>query len=56
LQALVDAKQNRHQLNLPILQGWRRHLAGEALLNVLDGKLIVSVDQQTGKIRLNRAP
>jgi ribonuclease D len=56
LQMLVDAKQNRHQLNLPILQGWRRVLAGEALLNVLDGKLVVSVDQQTGKLRLNHAP
>ncbi len=56
LQTLVDAKQNRHQLNLPILQGWRRELAGEALLNVLDGKMIVSIDQQTGKLRLDRVP
>jgi ribonuclease D len=56
LQTLVDAKQNRHQLNLPILQGWRRDLAGEALLNVLDGKMIVSIDQQTGKLRLDRVP
>jgi len=52
LQALVEAKRNRDALNLPILQGWRRKLAGETLLRVLDGKIAVRLDRQTGKLRL----
>lgn len=52
LQALVDTKQDRESLDIPVLQGWRRQLAGEVLLRVLDGSLTVSVDPQTGKLRL----
>ena len=37
---------------LPILQGWRRALAGEHLLQVMDGKLTVGYDPQTGQVRL----
>ena len=56
LQALVDAKQDRTALDLPILQGWRRRLAGEKLLSVLDGAVAVSVDRQTGKLLLVPVP
>lgn len=53
LQTLVDAKRtDRDKLALPILHGWRRRLAGETLLRVLEGKTVVSVDSQTGKLRL----
>ena len=53
LQVLVDAKPtDRDKLDLPILRGWRRRLAGETLLRVLEGKTVVSVDSQTGKLRL----
>lgn len=53
LQTLVDAKRtDRDKLDLPILHGWRRRLAGETLLRVLEGKTVVSVDLQTGKLRL----
>ena len=53
LQTLVDAKRSdRDRLDLPILHGWRRRLAGETLLRVLDGNTVVSVDSQTGKLRL----
>lgn len=52
LQTLVDAKQDREKLDLPILHGWRRKLAGGMLLQVLDGKITVSVDRQSGKLRL----
>ncbi|MGH7206698.1 MAG: ribonuclease D [Nitrospiraceae bacterium] len=53
LQTLVDAKRtDRDKLDLPILHGWRRRLAGETLLRVLEGKIVVSVDSQTGKLRL----
>ncbi len=50
LQALVDAKTGRESLDLPLLHGWRRVLVGRLLLDVLDGKLAVSVDPKTGAI------
>jgi ribonuclease D len=56
LQALVDAKQDRTKLDLPILQGWRRQLAGEQLLAVLEGAVAASVDRQTGKLLLVPVP
>ncbi|MGH7209194.1 MAG: ribonuclease D [Nitrospiraceae bacterium] len=56
LQALVDAKHDRDKLDLPILHGWRRKLAGETLLQVLDGNTGVSVDRHTGKLRLTPVP
>ena len=52
LQALVEAKEQRDQLDLPILRGWRREIAGETLLQVLDGKTTVSVDPRSGKMKL----
>lgn len=52
LQALVEAKKQRDQLDLPILRGWRRQIAGETLLQVLEGKATVSVDPRTGKVSL----
>lgn len=53
LQTLVDAKpMDRDKLDLPILHGWRRRLAGGTLLRVLEGNIVVSVDPQTGKLRL----
>lgn len=50
LQALVDAKANRGGLDLPVLKGWRRVLLGDILLDVLDGKLALSVNPKTGTI------
>ena len=38
--------------NLPILQGWRRTLAGEHLLKVLEGKITLGYDPETGQVRL----
>jgi ribonuclease D len=54
LQALVEAKHERETLDLPILQGWRRELAGEALLDILRGRTTLSVDPKTGKLRLTQ--
>ena len=51
LQALVEAKHDREKLDLPILAGWRRKLAGELLLQVLAGKVTVAIDQRTGKLK-----
>lgn len=56
LQALVEAKADREQLNLPLLQGWRRELAGEAVLQVLDGRTVVLVDRGSRRLRLKPAP
>ncbi len=37
---------------LPLMQGWRRQLAGEHLLRVLHGQLTVGYDPATGQVRL----
>ncbi len=37
---------------LPLMQGWRRALAGEYLLQVLEGTLTVGYDPETGQVRL----
>ncbi len=53
LQALVAAKPaQRANLELPILHGWRRKLAGELLLSVLEGTVLVSIHPRDGKLRL----
>jgi ribonuclease D len=56
LQALVASRQERRDrgpnLKLPILEGWRRRLAGDTLLQVLEGKVLVRIDPKTGKLRL----
>lgn len=52
LQELVEAKHDREKLDLPLLSGWRRKLAGELLLQVLDGKVSVSVDHRSGKLKV----
>ena len=50
LQALVDAKTNLAALDLPLLKGWRRVMLGDILLDVLDGKLAVTVDPKSREI------
>lgn len=52
LQALVEAKQNRATLDVPILRGWRRQLAGDLLLQVLDGAVTITVDRTSGALRM----
>jgi ribonuclease D len=52
LQTLVEAKQNRATLDVPILRGWRRQLAGDLLLQVLDGAVTIAVDRTTGALRM----
>ena len=52
LQMLVEAKQNRTVLDVPILRGWRRRLAGDLLLQVLDGAVTITVDRTSGALRM----
>lgn len=52
LQTLIEAKQNRATLDVPILRGWRRKLAGDLLLQVLDGAVTITVDRTTGALRM----
>jgi len=54
LQTLVEAKQHRTALDLPILHGWRRQLAGDLLLEVLGGAVTVSVDPTSGVLRMTQ--
>ena len=52
LQTLVEAKQGRTALDVPILRGWRRQLAGDLLLQVLDGAVTITVDRTSGALRM----
>lgn len=52
LQTLVEAKQNRATLDVPILRGWRRQLVGDLLLQVLDGAVTITVDRTSGALRM----
>jgi ribonuclease D len=54
LQTLVEAKQNRSALDVPILRGWRRQLAGDLLLQVLDGAVTITVDRTSGALRMTQ--
>lgn len=54
LQTLVETKQNRGALNVPILLGWRRKLAGDLLLQVLEGTVTIAVDRTTGALRMTQ--
>ena len=54
LQTLVDAKQSRTALDVPILRGWRRQLAGDLLLQVLDGTIVISVDRTSGALQMTQ--
>jgi ribonuclease D len=56
LEALVDARTNGAFLDLPLLKGWRRLLLGELLLDVLDGKLTVSIDPNSHRVTWFPAP
>ena len=52
LQTLLEARQNRTALDVPILRGWRRQLAGGLLLEVLDGAVTITVDRTSGALRM----
>ena len=54
LQTLVESKQNRTALDVPILRGWRRQLAGDLLLQVLDGAVTITVDRTSGALRVTQ--
>lgn len=54
LQTLVEGKQDRTALDVPILRGWRRQLAGELLLEVLDGAVTITVDRTSGALRMTK--
>lgn len=52
LQALASAGANRDTVPLLLLQGWRRSVAGETLLQILNGRVSARVDPQRGELRL----
>jgi ribonuclease D len=54
LQTLVEARQNRATLDVPILRGWRRQLVGDLLLQVLDGAVTITVDRTSGALRMSQ--
>jgi len=45
IQALVEAKEKKNEIALPLLRGWRREVAGHLMLQVLNGEVIVRVSR-----------
>jgi hypothetical protein len=41
-----------HAKELPIMQGWRRRIAGDDLCALLDGRAAVQIDARHGRIQL----
>lgn len=52
LQEMVEANMRGETVALPILSGWRWELAGELLLQVVEGKVTVGLDPRNGKVRI----
>jgi ribonuclease D len=53
LQSLVEAKEKKTTIDLPLLRGWRRQLAGDLLMQVLEGRVSISVDPASGVLRMS---
>jgi len=53
LQALVEAKEKRRTVDLPLLRGWRKQLVGDLLTQILEGTVTVSVDPLKGILRMS---
>jgi len=47
LQTLVNNRRRMASLDIPVLKGWRRELAGEKLLALLDGKIVLRVHNRS---------
>jgi ribonuclease D len=55
IQSLIEIKHDRSEADLPILRGWRRQLAGNLLLEVLDGGIKMWISPETGKVEFGSA-
>jgi len=53
LQALVEAKERKRTVDLPLLRGWRKQLIGDLLTQILEGTVTVSVDPIKGILRMS---
>lgn len=53
LQALVEAHAAGTHLDLPLLCGWRREIAGATLLALLDGKAALRLDPKAHRVRVD---
>lgn len=56
LQLLIEAHAVRQHEQLPILNGWRREIAGEQLLALLEGRATLRLDPATRRVRLEGRP
>lgn len=50
LKLLAAAHESGRNVELPVLSGWRRNLVGQDLLDILDGKVALAIDRNTGTI------
>ena len=52
LQELTQRHMAGNAKELPIMQGWRRRIAGNDLCALLDGRAAVQIDARHGRIQL----
>ena len=50
LHALIDAKDDRARMDLPLMKGWRRGLVGDTLLGILHGRNVVRLDPKSHRL------
>ncbi len=55
LQKLLEEREPGSLPAIPVLDGWRRLLVGNVLLDVLAGRIVVRIDPSTGKLLLSEA-
>lgn len=53
LHTLASAGRSREKASLPLLQGWRRNVAGDTLLRILEGRIAARYDPQASTLRLD---
>lgn len=56
LQAIVNAHFEGEEPDVPVLRGWRRDLAGQDLLDILQGRLDFRVDPESGNLVRSHPP
>ena len=54
LQVLVQRHASKDFHDLPIMQGWRKTIAGSDLLALLEGRASVALDPATGAVRVSK--
>jgi hypothetical protein len=56
LEVLAHDPRREEARALPILNGWRREMVGNELLEILEGRATIRVESRSGKMHLEKSP